>query len=102
ADFAQRREDFFSGTTNTDPAASVASPTPSETPANDEPSKSRREKILADAKARRSPAFFFRNEKQLMDPTTAYLGTTLLAGVIEEGTGAGARALGRPAAGKTG
>ena len=38
----------------------------------------------------------------MINPTTAYLGTTLLAGVVEEGTGASARVLGRPAAGKTG
>lgn len=99
ADFAQRREDFLTGQNQPEatPVAEGAEPPPV-----DDSNKSRREKILAEAKARRVPPIFFKNEKQLISPTTAYLGTTLLSGVIEEGTGAAARALGRPAAGKTG
>jgi penicillin-binding protein 1A len=38
----------------------------------------------------------------VISPQTAYLMTSLLQGVIENGTGARARSLGRPAAGKTG
>ncbi len=38
----------------------------------------------------------------VISPQTAYIMTDLLRGVVEEGTGRRARALGRPAAGKTG
>ncbi len=50
------------------------------------------------------PPLFFEDPDQLMRPTTAYLTTSLLQAVIDEpgGTGGAARALGRPAAGKTG
>jgi len=50
------------------------------------------------------PPFFFEDPDQLIRPQTAYVMTTLLSGVINEpgGTAAAARALGRPAAGKTG
>jgi len=40
--------------------------------------------------------------EQILDPTSAFLTTNMLKGVIERGTGRRARALGRPAAGKTG
>lgn len=50
------------------------------------------------------PPLFFQDPDQLIDPTTAYLITTLLKATIEEpgGTGGRARALGREVAGKTG
>ena len=50
------------------------------------------------------PNIFFQDPDQLISPQTAYVTTTLLSGVIndEGGTAARARALGRPAAGKTG
>lgn len=50
------------------------------------------------------PPLFFDDPDQLIKPTTAYLTTSLLQGVVEEpgGTGGAARALGRPVAGKTG
>jgi penicillin-binding protein 1A len=50
------------------------------------------------------PPLFFEDPDQLMDPTTAYLITTLLKATVEEagGTGGRARALGREVAGKTG
>lgn len=50
------------------------------------------------------PKLFFDDPDQLIEPTTAYLITHLLMGVINDplGTGAAARALGRPVAGKTG
>jgi penicillin-binding protein 1A len=41
-------------------------------------------------------------EEQVMDPQTAYLMTTLLESVVQDGTGARAKALRRPVAGKTG
>lgn len=52
----------------------------------------------------REPPIFFRDPDQLIKPQTAYVLTSLLQGVVEEqgGTGARARALGRPTAGKTG
>ncbi|MCB0355623.1 MAG: PBP1A family penicillin-binding protein [Bdellovibrionales bacterium] len=50
------------------------------------------------------PPLYFSNPDQLIKPTTAYIITSLLQGVVEEprGTGQRARALGRPVAGKTG
>ncbi len=56
------------------------------------------------SRKRQEPPIFFEDPDQLMRPQTAYVMTTLLSGVINEpeGTGAAARALGRPAAGKTG
>jgi penicillin-binding protein 1A len=39
---------------------------------------------------------------EVISPQTSYLITSLLQSVIQEGTGQGAKALGRPAAGKTG
>ncbi len=50
------------------------------------------------------PFLFFEDPEQLIKPTTAFLTTTLLKGVIEDrgGTGGAARALGREVAGKTG
>ncbi len=48
--------------------------------------------------------FFFDDPDQLIRPTTAYLITSLLKGVVEDpsGTGARAKSLGREVAGKTG
>jgi penicillin-binding protein 1A len=46
--------------------------------------------------------FYFQNQNQLIRPETAYLMTTILQGVVQEGTGGKALALGRPVAGKTG
>ncbi|HBR17261.1 MAG TPA: penicillin-binding protein, partial [Deltaproteobacteria bacterium] len=40
--------------------------------------------------------------QDVLNPQTAYLMTSLLQGVIQEGTGQRAKAIGRPAAGKTG
>lgn len=50
------------------------------------------------------PQIYFQDPDQLISPQTAYVITTLLSGVIndEGGTAGRARALGRPAAGKTG
>ncbi len=50
------------------------------------------------------PNIFFEDGDQLIRPTTAYLITSLLKGVIEDrsGTGGRAKALGREVAGKTG
>jgi len=52
----------------------------------------------------KEPPIFFEDPDQLIRPQTAFVTTTLLQGVIEEqgGTGTRARAIGRPAAGKTG
>ena len=51
-----------------------------------------------------APNIFFKDPDQLIKPTTAYVTTTLLQGVIEDahGTGRLARSIGRPVAGKTG
>jgi penicillin-binding protein 1A len=52
----------------------------------------------------KEPHLYFEDPDQLIDPTTAYLITTLLKATIEDGNGTAvrARALGRDAAGKTG
>jgi len=43
-----------------------------------------------------------RPAEQILEPTTSFLITNMMKGVIDSGTGRRARALGRPAAGKTG
>lgn len=50
------------------------------------------------------PPIYFQDPLQLIQPQTAYLMTSIMQGVIRDpgGTGAKARVLGRPAAGKTG
>lgn len=57
-----------------------------------------------DSKKFKHPNLFFEDPDQLLSPQTAYVMTSLLSGVVYEegGTAARARALGRPAAGKTG
>lgn len=52
----------------------------------------------------KEPPLYFEDPDQLIKPTTAYIITSLLQGVVEEprGTGQRARALGRPVAAKTG
>ena len=47
-------------------------------------------------------SFYFQDPNQLIRPETAYLMTTILQGVVQEGTGGKALSLGRPVAGKTG
>lgn len=53
-------------------------------------------------KVSKIPPLFFDDPRQLLKPQTSYLITSILQGVVEEGTGRAARALGRPTAGKTG
>lgn len=55
-------------------------------------------------KAKLDEFIFFNDPDQLIRPTTAYLMTTILKGVVEDanGTGGRARAIGREVAGKTG
>lgn len=57
-----------------------------------------------DPKKKVEPHFFFDDPEQLIAPTTAYLTTSMLKGVIEDrqGTGGRAKMLGREVAGKTG
>ena len=45
---------------------------------------------------------FFKDPKQIISKSTSYLMTSLLQGVILEGTGRGAKRINRPMAGKTG
>jgi penicillin-binding protein 1A len=42
------------------------------------------------------------NREQVLDPMTAYQITSMMEGVVQRGTGSGAKSLGRPVAGKTG
>ncbi|UXR65595.1 PBP1A family penicillin-binding protein [Bdellovibrio bacteriovorus] len=55
-------------------------------------------------KAKLDDSIFFQDQNQLIRPSTAYVMTTLLKGVVEDpgGTGGRARAVGREVAGKTG
>ncbi len=56
---------------------------------------------VAVAKAN-EPKIFFEDPEQVISPQTAYLVTSLMKAVVNEGTGVKARELGRPLAGKTG
>ncbi|HEX7674612.1 MAG TPA: PBP1A family penicillin-binding protein [Bdellovibrio sp.] len=69
-----------------------------------EPAKLEEFKKKEPKKSALAANFFFDDPEQLIKPTTAYVMTSLLKGVIEDkkGTGARARALGREIAGKTG
>ena len=62
------------------------------------------EAAITDPLKKKTPNIYFENPEQLISPQTAYVMTTLLEGVINDpgGTAGQARALGRPAAGKTG
>jgi len=62
------------------------------------------EVAIAKYKGKIDSHIFFPDPEQLMKPTTAYLITSLLKGVVEDsqGTGGRARLLGREVAGKTG
>lgn len=68
-------------------------PLPIPTPETDETGK-----IKIDGKM----AFAFENPEQVISPQSAYLILHLLKGVVNEGTGQRAKAIGRPSAGKTG
>jgi len=62
------------------------------------------ERTPIDPKKNIDANLFFQDDDQLIKPTTAYLITSLLKGVVEDphGTGGRAKALGREVAGKTG
>ncbi|MFN7825950.1 MAG: penicillin-binding protein 1A [Pseudobdellovibrionaceae bacterium] len=86
--YEERRLKYLESLTPAEPIAEGEAP-----PAADEKSKKSIESHI-----------FFQDADQLIRPTTAYLITSLLKGVIEDrsGTGGRARALGREVAGKTG
>lgn len=73
-------------------------------PFNDDFEQKRQEYLAAKEKSPKIPPIFFDDPDQLIKPSTAYVITSLMQGVIDEpgGTGGAARAIGRPAAGKTG
>jgi penicillin-binding protein 1A len=73
-----------------------------EKPINDDFEQKRQEYLAAKEKPIKTPPIYFDDPDQLIKPSTAYVITSILQGVIEEGTGAAARPIGRPAAGKTG
>ncbi|MGZ3773550.1 MAG: penicillin-binding protein 1A [Pseudobdellovibrionaceae bacterium] len=91
-DFEQRRKDYL--------AAHAAQQSANLPTKNDEQTKSNKPSKSAKA----DEYIFFQDEDQLIRPTTAYVMTTLLKGVVEDpnGTGVRARAVGREVAGKTG
>ncbi|WP_415061680.1 penicillin-binding protein 1A [Bdellovibrio sp.] len=82
-DFEQRRKAYLESLNETDKQA--------------EPKKNSKN-------AKPDENIFFQDPDQLIRPTTAYVMTTLLKGVVEDpgGTGGRARAVGREVAGKTG
>lgn len=89
--FEEKRQEFLTQK----PGAPQASPQPTPSSAADAD--------LPIAKYK-TPHLYFEDPDQLISPETAYLITSILHGVIydEGGTGGRARALNRPAAGKTG
>jgi penicillin-binding protein 1A len=56
----------------------------------------------ADAWAQQPEPLIIDNRAQVLDPMTAYQITSMMEGVVQRGTGTGAKSLGRPVAGKTG
>jgi len=64
----------------------------------------RRQTYLKNPDGSKEPPIFFQDKDQLVKPSTSYVLTTILQGVVDEagGTGGAARAIGRPVAGKTG
>lgn len=52
--------------------------------------------------ARQGEPLIIDNREQVLDPMTAYQITSMMEGVVQRGTGTGAKRLGRPVAGKTG
>lgn len=83
-EFEQRRKAYLEA---------LNDPAKAEALKNEDPKKSSLDKNI-----------FFQDQDQLIRPTTAYIMTTLLKGVVEDpnGTGGRARAVGREVAGKTG
>ena len=55
-----------------------------------------------DAWANQGEPLIIDNREQVLDPMTAYQITSMMEGVVQRGTGTGAKSLGRPVAGKTG
>lgn len=68
---------------------------------NEQPKDPTSPEEAAAAQAKKSK-LFFNDPDQLINPQTAYLMTSILKGVVEEGTAQRAKALGRVSAGKTG
>ncbi|HEY0853286.1 MAG TPA: penicillin-binding protein 1A [Devosia sp.] len=56
----------------------------------------------ADAWNQQAEPLIIDNREQVLDPMTAYQITSMMEGVVQRGTGTGAKSLGRPVAGKTG
>ncbi len=108
-DFENRRTNYLSYKAAVD-AGQPYVPSNLATPAGQEPSgDAAKEKSASDSRfpkrnPEKEPPLFFKDADQLIKPETAYVMTTLLQGVVteEHGTGARARSLGRPVAGKTG
>lgn len=64
----------------------------------------RRQNYLKAPDGSKEPPIFFQERDQLIRPSTAYVLTTILQGVVDDagGTGGAARSIGRPVAAKTG
>jgi penicillin-binding protein 1A len=57
---------------------------------------------VAETWSRQPEPLIIDNREQVLDPMTAYQITTMMEGVVQRGTGTGAKSLNRPVAGKTG
>ena len=57
---------------------------------------------VADSWQRQAEPLIIDNREQVLDPMTAYQITSMMEGVVQRGTGTGAKVLNRPVAGKTG
>lgn len=97
-EFTERRKAVLG---ESDSETTAAATTPTEPAENPEQAAPPEQKNMAPSK---EPPIFFADVEQLIRPQTAFVLTNILQGVIEEpgGTGVAARAIGRPAAGKTG
>ncbi len=97
ASFEERRKAYLEGVTAAASADSTNDSTTAPSPGTPAP-------VANNKKASIDSQIFFQDPDQLIKPTTAYLMTSLLKGVVEDrrGTGGRAKALGREVAAKTG
>lgn len=104
-DFKIRRENYLAYKAATDAGRTYEAPENSKIESSDDVSKEDSQTPhLQKRNPEKEPPIFFKDTDQLIRQETAYIMTSLLQGVVEEegGTGARARILGRPTAGKTG
>lgn len=102
AEYEEKRLSYLQSLKSESGTSTSASPAPAATP---EEGKDGADELAKDDPSKRKiPLIYFDDPNQLMQPQTAYVMTSLLSATItdEGGTAGRARAVGRPAAGKTG